>query len=330
MRLLFLRFSSIGDIALTSAAIRCAKLQIPNVEIHYATKLSMKAVTEGNPYITKFHYLDDSFSELVKSLKQENFDYVIDLHKNLRTLRLKLALRKPAFSYNKAIFQRFLLTKFGINLMPKRHIVLRFVDTLAPLGVSYDGKGQDYFIPKETIAPEIPAPFQKNYVALVIGATYFTKKLPTHKIIELISKIDAKVLVIGGKKEEEEGLEIAKHFPDKVWNTCGQFNLHQSVMLVRDAALVVAHDTGLMHISCAFSKDLIMLWGGTAPKLQFYPFYPDKAQNFKYDALVPGLSCQPCSHFGLKKCPKGHFKCMNNQDIPQIASEIQAFLNKLQ
>ena len=329
MRLLFVRFSSIGDIALTSAAIRCAKLQIPDVEIHFVTKLSMKAVTEGNPYISKFHYLDSSFSDLIASLKQEKFDYIIDLHKNLRTLRLKLALKTPSLSYNKAIIQRFLLTKFGIDLMPKRHIVLRNIDTLAPLGVSYDGKGQDYFIPEDTKAPIIPESFQKNYIAFVIGATYFTKKLPTQKIIDLIAHVDGNFVIIGGKQEQEEGELIASKYPDKVLNTCGQYNLHQSVMLVRDAALVIAHDTGLMHISCAFSKDLIMLWGGTAPALQFYPFYPDNAHNFKYDALVQGLSCQPCSHFGLKKCPKGHFNCMNQQDIPKIATTIQAFLNKL-
>ncbi len=329
LKLLFVRFSSIGDIVLTSTAIRCAKQQLPGVEIHFLTKKSMRVVTEANPFIDQFHYLDGNFPSLIKQLKKEQFDYIIDLHKNLRTFRLRLALGVPTLSYNKANVAKFLLTKFGYNCMPKRHIVLRNVDSLAPLGVKYDGKGLDYFIPSNTIEPVIPVDFQEKYLAFVIGATYFTKKMPTAKIIDLLGKVDAKIILIGGKAEQAEGELIAKAFPEKVWNTCGMFNLHQSALLVKKATLVMAHDTGLMHISCAFSKNLIMLWGGTAPPLQFYPFYPDQSNIFKYDALVKGLTCQPCSHFGLKKCPKGHFNCMNLQDLPKIAFEIQAFLNKL-
>ncbi|MEY2792806.1 MAG: hypothetical protein RJA76_798 [Bacteroidota bacterium] len=330
LKLLFVRFSSIGDIVLTSAAIRCAKKQIPNVEIHFLTKKSMKAVSEANPFIDQFHYLDSNFSALIKQLKEEQFNYIIDLHKNLRTLRLRLALKVPVLSYNKANVAKFMLTKVGVNWMPNRHIVLRNVDTLAPLGVKYDGMGLDYFIPSDTIQPIIPEDFQQKYIAFVIGATYFTKKMPTDKIIELLSMIDDKVVLIGGKAEESEGNEIAQKYPNKVWNSCGKFNLHQSAMLVENANLVIAHDTGLMHIACAFSKDLIMLWGGTAPPLQFYPFFPESKNPYLYNARVEGLSCQPCSHFGLKKCPKGHFKCMQLQDLPLIASKIKAFLNNLQ
>lgn len=328
LKLLFVRFSSIGDIVLTSAAIRCAKQQLEGVEIHFLTKKSMKAVTEANPYIDQFHYLDANYAQVIKSLKNEKFDYIIDLHKNLRTLRLKWALKVPTLSFNKANIEKFLLTKWGINRMPNRHIVLRNVDALAPLGVQYDGRGLDHFVPESTQMPVLPSDFSPKYVAFVIGATYFTKKLPIEKIIDLIGRLDAQIVLVGGKQEQAEGQEIAQHFPQKVLNTCGQYNLHESTLLVKNAALVIAHDTGLMHISCAFEKDLIMLWGGTALSLQYYHFYPDQAKNQVYDAQVSGLSCQPCSHFGLKKCPKGHFKCMNQQDIPKIAAATQAILNQ--
>lgn len=328
LKLLFVRFSSIGDIVLTSAAIRCAKQQLEGVEIHFLTKKSMKAVTEANPYIDHFHYLENDFALLLRKLKYEKFDYIIDLHKNLRTFRLKWALKVPTLAFNKANVEKFMLTKWGINRMPDRHVVLRNVDALAPLGVHYDGQGLDHFVPPTTQMPALPAMFASNYVAFVIGATYFTKKLPVEKIIDLIGRLDAKIVLVGGKQEQAEGQEIAKHFPEKVLNTCGKYNLHESTLLVKNAKLVIAHDTGLMHISCAFQKDLIMLWGGTALSLQYYHFYPDNAKNKVYDAQVPGLSCQPCSHFGLNKCPKGHFKCMNQQDIPIIAAAAQAILNK--
>jgi heptosyltransferase-2 len=79
MRLLIIRFSSIGDIVLTTPVIRCVKQQIPGVEIHFLTKLSMKEVTEANPYIDHFHYLDQDINALIPALKKQSFDAVIDL-----------------------------------------------------------------------------------------------------------------------------------------------------------------------------------------------------------------------------------------------------------
>ena len=144
MRLLFIRFSAIGDIVLASPALRCAKQQIPGVEIHFLTKKSMKAVTEANPYVDQFHYFDKDLSATIQELKAYSFDYIIDLHKNLRSLRIRLALGVPVLSYNKLSLEKFLLTKFHLNKMADRHISLRSVDALAPLGVVYDGKGLDY------------------------------------------------------------------------------------------------------------------------------------------------------------------------------------------
>ena len=99
MRLLFIRFSSIGDIVLTTPVIRCVKQQIPGVEIHFLTKLSMKEVTEANPYIDHFHYLDQDINELIPTFKKQSFDAVIDLHHNQRTWRIKRALGVKSFSY---------------------------------------------------------------------------------------------------------------------------------------------------------------------------------------------------------------------------------------
>jgi len=105
MRLLIIRFSSIGDIVLTTPVIRCVKQQIPGVEIHFLTKLSMKEVTEANPYIDHFHYLDQDINALIPALEKQSFDAVIDLHHNQRTWRIKRALGVKAFSYKKLSIQ---------------------------------------------------------------------------------------------------------------------------------------------------------------------------------------------------------------------------------
>ena len=332
MRLLFIRFSSIGDIVFTTPAIRCAKQQIPGVELHFLTKASMKAVTEANPYIDHFHYFDKDLNATIKGLKAFQFDYIIDLHKNLRTFQIQKALGVPSLSYHKLSLQKLLLTKLHLNYMPARHIVDRSLDTLSALGVVNDGKGLDYFIPKEATLPSnaLPAAFQSGYIALVIGASYATKKLPVASLQALCHKIPYPIVLIGGKEDQAEGAAIEAINPIKIWNACGKFNLHESALLVKQSKTVISHDTGFLYIACAFHKKTVAIWGATAPALQVEPYYPTKTDSSKqnvwyYNAIVPELPCQPCSNYGTKQCPQGHFACMKKQDLQSIADKAIAY-----
>jgi ADP-heptose:LPS heptosyltransferase len=328
MRLLFIRFSSIGDIVFTTPAIRCAKQQIPGVELHFLTKASMKAVTEANPYIDHFHYFDKDLNATIKGLKAFQFDYIIDLHRNLRTFQIQKALGVPSLSYHKLSLQKLLLTKLHLNYMPARHIVDRSLDTLSALGVVNDGKGLDYFIPKEATLPSnaLPAAFQSGYIALVIGASYATKKLPVASLQALCHKIPYPIVLIGGKEDQAEGSAIEAINPIKIWNACGKFNLHESALLVKQSKTVISHDTGFLYIACAFHKKTVAIWGATAPALQVEPYYSTEADLSKqnewyYNAIVPELPCQPCSNYGTKQCPQGHFACMKKQDLQSIADK---------
>lgn len=334
VKFLVIRFSSIGDIVLTTPVIRGLKTQIPGAEVHFLTKLSFKAVTEANPYVDKFHYFDNNLKELVRQLKEEQFEYVIDLHKNFRTALIKIQLRTTVLSYKKLSVQKFLLTKLGINLMPKRHITDRCMDAVAPLGVKNDGLGLDYFIPKDqhVDGSDIPISHMAGFVAIVIGASYFTKKLPVKKLQALCAQLNFPVILIGGKEDFKEGEEIASKDSIKVYNACGKFNLHESADLVRRSKLVISHDTGFQYIACAFNKKVLAIWGGTSPLLAVEPYYGKKQMSHHVDGtayknfIVPKLSCQPCSNYGTKTCPKKHFNCMEKQDINAIVTSAETFL----
>ncbi|MBH2004802.1 MAG: glycosyltransferase family 9 protein [Sphingobacteriia bacterium] len=333
-KFLVIRFSSIGDIVLATPAIRCLKMQVPGSSVHFLTKRSFKAVTEANPYIDRFHYFDNNLDELIGELKQENFDYIIDLHKNFRTVLIRLKLRVPVLSYQKLSFQKFLLTKFGIHQMPGRHITDRCLDAIAPTGAVNDGMGLDYFIPagQHIRGDDIPLSHSAGFIAVVIGASYYTKKLPVEKLQELCGTINFPIILVGGKEDREEGEAIAAVDPVKIYNACGKFSLHESADIVRRSKLVISHDTGLQYIACAFNKKVLAIWGGTSPLLDVEPYYGEKQllqhaggrayENF----IVPGLSCQPCSNYGTRKCPKGHFRCMLNQDLPRIRETAEQFL----
>src|SRR5450432_1710459 len=94
MKILIIRFSSIGDIVLTTPVIRCLRKKYPEAEIHYLTKQSFRSIVATNPYIDKIHILGDSFELMLHELKIEEYDHIIDLHHNLRTLRIKRFLKE--------------------------------------------------------------------------------------------------------------------------------------------------------------------------------------------------------------------------------------------
>ncbi|MFN5334582.1 MAG: glycosyltransferase family 9 protein [Bacteroidota bacterium] len=330
MKILFIRFSSIGDIVLATPAIRCTKLQIPNAEIHFLSKRSMKEVTIANPYIDHFHYYDQNINALINDLKKENFDYIIDLHKNFRSYRIRKALRVKTYSYKKQSIQKFLLTKLHFNGMSGRHISLRSLDAVKGLGVKDDGKGLDYFIPKESEIrnDDLPLSHQLGYIAVVIGASYYTKKLPVEKLMELCRHISYPVILVGGSEDISEGNEVASADPIKIYNACGKFNLNESADIIRKAKLVVSHDTGMQYIASAFQKRILAVWGGTSPKLDVEPFYGTASLARHKNFIVPSLSCQPCSNYGTRTCPKGHFRCMLDQDTSTMANMANALIRE--
>lgn len=313
-KILIIRFSSIGDIVLTTPVIRCLKQQL-GAEIHFLTKKRFQQVVDPNPYIDQVHAIDKQVSEVMPQLKRVAFDHIIDLHRNLRSWQVKMALRAPSHSFDKLNGQKWLMVRFKINRLPKVHIVDRYLATALPLGIKKDGKGLDYFIPEvDEVDPATILPANaKGYIAFVIGAAHATKRLPESKIIAICKKIAQPVILLGGPGEKEAGESIAAAAGEHVINTCGSLRLHQSASVVRQADKVISHDTGLMHVAAAFQKEIISIWGNTIPEFGMYPYYGTQP-NRNTTQQVSELSCRPCSKIGYQSCPKGHFKCMMEQE----------------
>jgi ADP-heptose:LPS heptosyltransferase len=312
MKLLIVRFSSIGDIVLTTPIVRCIKQQIPSAAVHYLTKAKFLSVIEHNPYVDKFYTITDSVFEITKELKKENYDYVIDLHHNIRTLKLKLTLGKKAFSFNKLNWGKFLMVNFKINKLPNTHIVDRYFETLKTLGITNDNKGLDYFIPTKDevdVNTYLPQSFKNGYNVLVVGGSYYTKQIPLNKLLEIVEKSTLPLVLLGGKENKAIADNIIKVYPNKTVNGCGTLNLNQSASLIQQSQKVITSDTGLMHIAAAFKKEIISLWGNTIPEFGMGPYLADPKSKI---LEVKNLSCRPCSKLGYHSCPKKHFRCMNN------------------
>ena len=324
-KILVIRFSSIGDIVLSTPVIRGLKLQL-DAEVHFLTKASFQAVLAENPYIDQVITIKKEVTEVLPHLKEAKYDYVIDLHKNLRSLQVKRALSSKNLAFDKINLQKWLLVNFKINRLPEVHIVDRYLETVAALGVKNDGQGLDYFIAaKDEVAMDTLLPSGVDeFIGFVIGAAHATKRLPEDKIIEICQMLRAPIILLGGPGEQEIGASIAAASGPHVINACGLFRLNQSASIVRQAKLIISHDTGLMHIAAAYQKRILSVWGNTIPAFGMYPYYGTfPSQNNSIE--VAGLSCRPCSKIGYQKCPKGHFKCMRAIDVEEIRRLVNSY-----
>lgn len=325
MKILVIRFSSIGDIVLTTPIVRCLKQQCVGAEVHYLTKAAYREVLIANPYIDKLHLLEKTDQALIQSLKAEKFDYIIDLHHNLRSLRFKLALGVRSRSFEKLNWAKWLLVKFKLNLLPDLHIVDRYLATVKFLGITNDRQGLDYFVPENSQLPEnrLAPVYRKGYVAFVIGGQHATKMLPKEKILAICQALQSPVVLLGGPEDKTKGDWIAEQGNGKIFNACGQFKLNESADLVRKALALITHDTGLMHIAAAFNQNIHVIWGNTVPEFGMYPYL---SGNKHFQSFEQKLNCRPCSKIGFETCPKGHFNCMQQHDTQAIAAAVHASL----
>ncbi len=341
MKILIIRFSSIGDIVLTTPIVRCIKTQLPNVELHYLTKKSFQPIIESNPYIDKKFYLEGDLMPVIIELLKEKYDVIIDLHKNLRTRYVKSILSQAfnsniqKFSFSKLNTKKWLLTNFKINLLPDKSIVERYFEAVRKLGVKNDGQGLDYFIPEqdELKKDDLPTAHSLGFVACAIGGQHETKKMPVAKWVEFCKQLQFPIVLLGGKEDAANAEEIRKVDGVKIYNACGKFSLNESAHIVRKARFVITHDTGIMHIAAAFKKPIISIWGNTVPAFGMFPYY---GYNNLQTNIAPKsyiienkkISCRPCSKIGYQKCPKTHFNCMNKIEIAELLAISGKLMNE--
>ncbi len=320
MKILVIRFSSIGDMVLTSPIVRCLRQQLGgNIEIHYATKNQYKSIVESNPNISKVHGIEKSTNEIIEELKKERFDYIVDLHKNLRSKRIIKSLKTLSFNFDKLNYKKWILTNFKVNKLPNIHIVDRYFEAVKKLGVVNDDKGLEYFIPEkeEVQLGSLPDTHQNGFIGFAIGAQHATKRLPVVKIISICRQIRQPIILLGGKEDVETANKIKEQIGEMIYNACGNYSINQSASLVQRSKILITHDTGLMHIGVALGIKIISVWGNTVPAFGMFPYYPNNPEKY---IIVENddLKCRPCSKLGYDECPKKHFKCMNDINENEI------------
>lgn len=325
-KILIIRFSSIGDIVLTTPVIRSLKKQIPNAELHFLTKKSNADMLMHNPYIHSVHVFYGNLSATIKELKKEKFDFIVDLQRNHRSKNVIRSLHCKHATFPKLNVKKWIFVRSKVNFLPEKHIVDRYFEAVKPLKVTNDMQGLDYFIPEEATFDnqDLPAGFEDGYVAVAVGAQHVTKRIPTEKIIEIGSMLFKPIVLLGDGNDSKSGDEIVAALGAKAFNACGKYSLDVSASILEQSDCVLTSDTGLMHIAAALRKPIASVWGNTVPEFGMYPYTAPGAPETRIFENV-ALKCRPCSKLGFKKCPRKHFKCMSQLSSYEIATWINQY-----
>jgi ADP-heptose:LPS heptosyltransferase len=324
-KILVIRFSSIGDIVLTSPVYRILQEQLPHgAEIHLLTQKRFSFVQEANPFVNKIWAVEKSGMEVFNELKKENFDYIIDLQNSLRSRSIRKKLGVLSFHVNKQNFRKWIQVNLNCWKGSVGHIVVRYLDTLSTFKLENDGKGLEYFIPSSTstIQNIIPEEFtQAGYTVIAVGGAHEGKQWIAENWIALSEKLhDQRIVWIGGK---EDSIQL-NHSPLHL-DLIGKCSVHESARVVEHANAVICGDTGMMHIAAAFKKDIIVLWGCTTPELGMgvYRPKPTIGEHMHTVYLQAKRKGRPCSKLG-NHCKYGmHNKCI---DVIHVNHVMESFI----
>jgi heptosyltransferase-2 len=296
-RILVIRFSSIGDIILTTPVLRHLKEQLDGeVELHFLTKEVFRPLLELNPNVDQLWSMGKELDPVLNELEKIEFDYVVDLHRNLRTALVKRKVKGLYMTFDKLNFKKWLLVNFHVDRLPRIHIVGRYMAAIKPFGVVDDGKGLDYFLPESCSVDLKPWSFEEgDYVAWVIGAAHPGKRFSASKVSSILNRYMGKFILIGGPEDKVLAEEIMSQVQGKVLNMVGRCSLHESAWLLKQAQIVITPDTGMMHIASALKKRIFSLWGCTVPEFGMYPYRPGEGSMI-FEPV--GMDKRPCSKLG--------------------------------
>lgn len=323
MKVLIIRLSSIGDIVLTSPVVRCVKKQLPSAEVHYLTKPANVPILQASPYVDNVIAYEGGLANVLRAIRKEHYDFIVDLHNNRRSRLIRLFAAVPSSSFSKENFHKLIYIATHRNVMSGSHVVDRYFAAVRQLGVTNDGGGLDYFCPDEPLQGVLPDA-DTPYVVLVAGSKHYTKTIPPERIAYLANSITGRKVLIGDQNDRQRLDAACVAWQDDVVNLCGKTTLGQSASIIKRAALVVTPDTGMMHIAAAFHKRMVVIWGCTAVPFGFTPY------KTEYTDFAVDLPCRPCSRMGMDKCPKGHFRCMLGQPWEQISAMINKQIEQQQ
>jgi lipopolysaccharide heptosyltransferase II len=330
-KFLIIRFSSIGDIILTTPLIRCLHAEYPGCSIDYLVKKEFSVVLSQNPNIDNLLTFDKKagegeLSRVRKLVKENKYTHIFDIQRNIRSILISAGAGASVSGFSKKLLARDLLIRFGINVYKEvKPVYLRYFEAVEKLGVTYDGKGTEVF-PSAAEDQKVHEILKQNNLnsgspILVVapGAQWENKRWPVAGFAAaadtFCAQTGANTILIGGAGDVEICYEVQNLMKTPSLNLAGQLSLMGSASILGKAAMVFTNDTGMLHMAQAMKTPVVGVYGPTTRELGFFPL-PENSRVAETE-----ISCRPCTQKGLHACPKKHFRCMNDLK-PEVVSNL--------
>ncbi len=320
--LVFLRFSSLGDVAISIPLIRCVLSSYPKINITFVTKKTFI------PLFDEFKNLDileldssgrhsgfNGLLTLYSDIKKLDPIGIVDLHGSLRTNFLKFFFFFSSIRYKKIhkgrIEKRLLTRKKNKVLVPLTPTIHRYSDVLRKIGFPVDLSDHEF-----PLKPITPKKFNNSFFNSKlkwIGIAPFAKHLGkiypldlTQKVISFL-QIENQVFLFGADGDEANQLEVWERAYSNVYSLAGKFSLSDEIKIISNLDLMISMDSANGHIATNYNIPVITIWGVTHPYAGFSPWNQNPHRSILADrSLYPLI---PTSVYG-NSCPRGYENCM--------------------
>ena len=336
--IIIIRFSSFGDIVLTTPLIRALRARFPEARIDFIVKQEFAELLQTNPHLTTVYpYRADSgipgLCRFAQHIGRTHYDLCVDIHKNFRSYFLRFLLR-PTYTatWTKHGLKRMLLVKAGINWYSRiQQVPDRYLASVASFGVVNDGQGLEVF-PGLQHETRVQAIFDQAHLCerdLAVGfgavAAHPLKQWPLERFLQLgqqlVQRQNARILLFGGPADVEPARELAARLPNRPIVLCGKLSLLDSAAALRRCAVFVGNDTGIVHLAVAMKRPVVVMFGPTVEEFGFYPYAANAV------VISTPLPCRPCTHTGKGWCKiQETHACMNRIGVEDVLTAVEKML----
>ncbi len=327
-RILLVRFSSLGDVLLTTPLVRALRARYPDATLSALTKQGWGPLLSANPHLDEVIVVSpgQSLVPLARALRGARFTHLLDLHGSVRTRVLRLLVPGAWSGFNHRRGPRRTLIREHCDIYPDRlPVAERYFEAATALGVHPDGGPAELFTSPaaesraEAWLGRVGFDSEAPFVALVPGAAHATKRWPVRHWRRLASDLARRgygLAVVGSAGDRILAAEIATSAGRHAASAAGDLDLQASGALLRRARAAVSGDTGPMHLATAVGTPVVALFGPTVEQFGFFPYRANAA------VLQRALPCRPCSSKGSGCCPLGHHQCMEEIMPEEVLSRL--------
>jgi len=343
---LIIRFSSVGDIILTSPLIRTLRARFPQSRIDFLVKEEYADLVRHNPHLSQTLMFpaggtSADLRRFRKTIQATRYDLILDMHDSIRS-RVLCCGPTPVLRYRKRRLARFALIHGKMDLYDwsggAPPVASRYLEPVRPFGVEDDGRGIEIFIPDEAhgvaerMLDSAGVPHASRLLGLCPSARHATKMWLPERFASAAATLarttTLPVVLFGSAGERERCASIAAQIrtlaPDiQVCNCAGAFSLLETAAAMDRCAVVVTNDTGLMHLASARKRPVVALFG---PTVRQFGFFPEGTESRVVEH--PALSCRPCTAIGRSTCPRGHFRCMKDIHETNVVAAVHELLDR--